>query len=165
MAISAEPRRLALADLELHVGVVLGPTAPLEVSQERINRFGDVTEDRQWIHIDPARAAAGPFGATIAHGFLTLSLVSWALDGLLVVPDAEGAINYGLDRVRFPSPVIAGSTVSATAEIGEVRREESRVFMKTRVVLTATGAAKPCCVADVLTLYLPRATLPAEAVQ
>ncbi len=155
MATSAEPRRLPLAQLEQHVGETLGPSTPLLVSQDRIDRFAEVTEDRQWIHVDPVRAATGPYGVTIAHGFLTLSLVSWALEGLLLVPDAQSAINYGLDRVRFPSPVRAGSEVTATAEIRSVRRDSARTFLSTRVSLTAMGTAHPCCVADALTLYLP----------
>lgn len=155
MDTSAEPRRIPIDELEQHRGAMLGPTSPVTLTQDRIDRFADVTCDRQWVHTDLERAAAGPFGAAIAHGFLTLALLSHVVDSLIVVPDAAGAINYGLDRVRFPSPVRAGSRVSATVEIRDVRRDAGRVLVTSRVTMTVVGESKPCCVADALTLYLP----------
>jgi acyl dehydratase len=98
-----------IADLEAAVGSELGPTEWLTVDQARIDGFANDTEDHQWIHVDAGRAAAGPFGATVAHGFLTLSLVPYFVNKLRSIEGARMGINYGLDRVRFPSPVRAGS--------------------------------------------------------
>lgn len=106
-----------LAELPTLVGTELGPSDWLTVSQERINTFADATDDQQWIHVDPERAKDGPFGATIAHGFLTLSLFIPLWSSLLEVSDASSLVNYGLDKVRFTSPVPAGSRVRLTATL------------------------------------------------
>jgi len=133
------------------VGVELGPTDWLEVSQERIDTFAQATDDHQWIHVDPARAAEGPFGTTIAHGYLTLSLcaplLSQALAGLT---DSSMGINYGTNKVRFPAPVPAGSRIRARAtvvSVDDVPGGEQAVVVTT---VELEGGEKPVCVAEVV---------------
>lgn len=133
------------------VGEELGPTGWLEVTQERIDAFAHATGDRQWIHVDPARAADGPFGTTIAHGYLTLSLcaplVAEALAGLR---SESMSINYGTNRVRFPSPVPAGSRIRArvaVAAVEEVPGGEQAVLVTT---VEREGSEKPACVAEIV---------------
>jgi len=133
------------------VGVELGPTDWLEVSQERIDMFAQATDDHQWIHVDPARAAEGPFGTTIAHGYLTLSLcaplLSQALAGLT---DSSMGINYGTNKVRFPAPVPAGSRIRARATVvavDDVPGGEQAVVVTT---VEREGGEKPVCVAEVV---------------
>jgi len=150
----SEPVHLPLPRLAEYAGRVLGPTDWLAVSQDRIDLFADATGDHQWIHVDPARAAASPFGATIAHGYLTLALCSWFLPRLFVVDDAEMAINYGVDRVRFPTPTLVGSRLRCEALLASVDLVPGGVQLRTRATLTAEGTDKPACVADLLTRYL-----------
>lgn len=151
MATSAKGVRLA--ELPALVGQTLGPTEPLVVTQERIDAFARETDDFQWIHTDPQRASAGMFRGTVAHGFLTLAFLSRFLRELIEVRDAPAAINYGLDRVRFPSPLASGSSLHATAMVLEVRQDQRGVLLATRVTMAAASADKPVCVADSLTLY------------
>jgi len=127
------------------------------IDQARIDAFAEATEDRQWIHVDPARAASGPFGAPIAHGYLTLSLLSHLTEGLLEVGGTAMVVNYGLDRVRFLQPVPAGSRVRATSELtaAEQTAQGWRVGMRTTVELE--GADKPALVADTVALFVPAA--------
>ena len=112
---------VALSDLPKHLGKDLGESGWITVDQSRIDAFAETTENRQWIHVDRARAESGPFGGTIAHGYLTLSLVSRFLLELLVMPDAGSVVNCGLDRVCFPSPLAAGSRVRGRGELADVR--------------------------------------------
>ena len=133
------------------VGVELGPTDWLEVSQQRIDTFAQATDDHQWIHVDPARAAEGPFGTTIAHGYLTLSLcaplLSQALAGLT---DSSMGINYGTNKVRFPAPVPAGSRIRARAtvvSVDDVPGGEQAVVVTT---VEREGGEKPVCVAEIV---------------
>lgn len=151
MATSADSIRVA--DLPDLVNIELGPTQPVMVSQDRIDGFARDTDDFQWIHTEPVRAAAGPFGACIAQGFLTLALLSKFLHELIDVRDATAAINYGLNRVRFPSPVAVGDPLSATVRVIDVRQDPRGVLLTATVVMTAEGAQKPACVAESLTLY------------
>jgi acyl dehydratase len=134
-------------------GAELGPTAWREVSQERIGAFAQATDDPQWIHTDPARAAEGPFGTTIAHGFLTLSLCVPML--YEVMPPAEGmAVNYGVDRVRFPAPVPSGGRIRGrfrVASVESVRRGERAVIEAT---VECDGVPKPVCVAQLVVLSI-----------
>ncbi len=153
MATFAEP--WPLATLASRIGDSVGPSEPVLVSQARIDAFAEATEDRQWIHVDPVRAKDSAFGGTIAHGFLTLSLLSHFMDELVVVSGAEMAVNYGLDRVRFPAPVTAGSSLRATVTIVDVRPEEDRVMMRASMTITADGAVRPSCVAESVTLFRP----------
>jgi acyl dehydratase len=99
------------------VGTKLGPGEWTPITQERIDKFADATDDHQWIHVDPVRAKAGPFGATIAHGYLTLSLMSKFLPQLVSVPGLKMGVNYGTDRVRFPSAVKAGGRIRPSGEV------------------------------------------------
>lgn len=140
------------------LGDVVGRSATghwFTVSQERIDQFADATADHQWIHVDPVRAAAGPFGAAVAHGFLTLSLVPALTDGLLVVPGAAMVVNYGLDKVRFVSPVRAGSRVRATTTVVAVEPTAAGTRVLSDVVVDLEGADKPAVVARTITLVVP----------
>ncbi len=142
------------------VGTEVGPTEWLEIDQHRIDSFAVATGDEQWIHVDPERAAAGPFGGTIAHGHLTLSLLAPFTAQLFDVHEVQMAINYGLDRVRFLQPVRSGSRVRAS---GSVTGSES-VGLGVRVGVTITveidGEAKPALVAETIVLFVP--TTPAS---
>lgn len=145
-----------ISDLPNHVGADLGTTHWLTIDQARIDSFAKTTEDWQWIHTDPARAATGPFGTTIAHGYLTLSLVSRFLLDLLAVTDAVSSVNYGLDRVRFPSPVPSGCDVRASGELLDVQELSGGGAQTTsRVTVRTPDGIKPVLVADVLTRFLP----------
>ena len=106
-------------DIHALVGQELGTSSWVDIAQSRIDAFADVTGDHQWIHTDPERAAAGPFGTTIAHGYLTLSLLVPMLEEILVVENRKSSINYGLDKVRFPSPVPVGSRLRMSATLTE----------------------------------------------
>ena len=135
----------------------LGTSDWLVVDQERITRFADATEDHQWIHVDPARAAEGPFGTTIAHGYLTLSLVPRLLEDLLQVTDQVRGTNYGVDRARFTSPVPVGSAVRMSGELLEVRtRSDGGLQYKVRVELQVRDQERPALVAEVIYLAYDR---------
>jgi len=121
------------------------------MDQSRIDTFADATEDHQWIHVDPQRAAAGPFGTTVAHGFLTLSLVPYFAGQLRRIEGARMGINYGLDRVRFPAPVPAGARIRARSQLISVDRAGDAAHLVNRVTIEVEGSAKPACVADVVT--------------
>lgn len=136
-------------------GRTLGPSEPLLIDQARIDRFSDATDDRQWIHVDPERAAASPFGGTIAHGYLSLSLCPYFLSELLEVCDVSMTVNYGADRVRFPSPVRSGASLEATATFLSVEDLGTAAQVKIGVALAVPGAAKPACVADVVYRFYP----------
>lgn len=134
------------SDLSSLVGKDLGYTDWFDVTQERIDTFADATGDHQWIHTDPARAADGPFGATIAHGFLTLSLFIPLWVELLDVQGVETKVNYGLDKVRFVSPVPAGSRIRLTATITELTEIAGGVQIVVDATIELEGAAKPAVV-------------------
>jgi acyl dehydratase len=142
-----------LAGLAGHVGSHLGYTDWREMRQERVNGFADVTEDHNYIHVDPERAAGGPFGGTVAHGYLTLSLLAPLLGELLRVEGAATAVNYGLDRLRFPAPVPVGSRFRAGAELAEVTDVPGGVQVKVVATVEVEGSPKPSLVADVLFRY------------
>jgi len=144
------PRELLQA-----VGEQLGPTDWLTIDQTRIDQFADATEDHQWIHVDPVRAAQGPFGATIAHGYLTLSLVNYFLPQLMEVRNISMGLNYGLDRVRFPAVVRAGSRIRARGEIVSSEEVKNAVQAIVRVTIEIEGGDKPACVADTISRYYP----------
>ena len=145
------------AALKDAVGKHLGYSDWLEITQERIDTFADATDDHQWIHCDPARAAAGPFGTTIAHGYLTSSLVSHFLPQIVVVGGISMGINYGADRMRFPAPVPVGSRVRAGAEVLEAEtQKDGSVQAKLRVTVEIEGGAKPACVIETLSRFYPR---------
>ncbi|HEX6763238.1 MAG TPA: MaoC family dehydratase [Gaiellaceae bacterium] len=131
----------------MQVDDVFGPSSWIEITQERIDGFADATGDHQWIHVDPERAKAGPFGSTIAHGYLTLSLLPVASDEVIPKTGSMG-INYGVNRVRFPAPVPVGSRVRVTFEVKEV--EEISGGRQTTMLATVEreGGEKPVCVAE-----------------
>jgi acyl dehydratase len=138
---------------ELRPGLELGPSSWVDVPQARIDAFAEATEDRQFIHVDPVRAAEGPFGTTVAHGFLTLSLVPAAVFELL---DVEGAttVNYGLDRLRFPAPVPAGSRVRTALRVESVEPVAGGVQAKVAATVEREGGERPVCVAELLLRFV-----------
>ena len=135
------------------VGVDLGITDWLEIDQHRIDSFAVATGDEQWIHVDPERAAAGPFGGTIAHGYLTLSLLAPLTAQLLDVHGVTMAINYGLDRVRFLQPVRSGSRVRASASITSADPVGLGVRVGVKIVVEIDGESKPALIADIIVLF------------
>ena len=143
------------AELLQAVGATSGPTEWVEVSQERVNQVADATGDHQWIHVDPLRAAAGPYGACIAHGYLTLSMVNLFLPQLVEVRGTSMGINYGLERVRFPGIVPVGSRLRARAEVVAVTTVGEAVQSTVRVTVEREGADRPVCVADTISRYFP----------
>ena len=128
----------------------LGWSSWKEVTQEMIDRFADLTGDHNWIHVDTERAATGPFGKTIAHGYLTLSLVPPLLGELLEVQGITMPINYGIDRLRFPSPVPVGSRIRVGGEVAEANEVAGGVQVKLALTFEVEGGTKPACVAEIL---------------
>jgi acyl dehydratase len=139
-----------MAGLRESVGRHLGYTDWQEMTQERVNQFADATDDHQFIHVDPERAKATPFGGTIAHGYLTLSLVAPIMQQLLTVTDAKIGVNYGLDRVRFPSPLPVGAQFRGGAEVMEVSDVPGGIQAKALVKIEVQGNEKPALVAESL---------------
>jgi len=140
--------------LKQAIGADLGHSDWLHIDQERINLFADATDDHQWIHVDVEKAKDGPFGAPIAHGYLTLSLVNHFLPDLIGVPSAKMGINYGCNKVRFPSPVPVGSKIRASGQITEVDDVAGGVQVVVRVAVEIEGAPKPACIADTVSRFL-----------
>ena len=145
----------SVAELATSVGELIGPGDPLPVEQERVNLFADATGDHQWIHVDAERAAAGPFGGTVAHGYLTLSLIPDLTQRLYRVDGVRMAINYGLNKVRFPAPLRVGSQVRAAVELVSVEPVAGGYQLVARVTVTADGSDKPCCVAETVSRLYP----------
>ncbi|MFZ8916098.1 MAG: MaoC family dehydratase [Ilumatobacteraceae bacterium] len=141
-------------DVRANVGKHLGYSEWITVDQERVNLFADATGDHQWIHVDVERATSGPFGAPIAHGYLTLSLSNYFLPQIVEVQGFSAGVNYGVDKVRFPSPVKVGSRVRAGAELAAV--SEVTGGLQTTIVITieVEGSPKPACVIDSLSRWL-----------
>ena len=144
----------SLDDLRAAADTELGISGWHVVSQQQIDAFADATGDHQWIHVDPERAAAGPFGTTIAHGFLTLSLTPTLLHEIYEVRGVSMAINYGANRVRFPAPLPSGSKVRARARLETVDDVTGGIQVVTHVEIEVEGGAKPCCVADLVSRFL-----------
>jgi acyl dehydratase len=151
--VPTEPLQLTTSELQARTDQVLGRSAWHLIQQADANAFGAATHDEQWIHTDPTRAATGPFGRTIAHGYLTLSLATALLDEVLEVTDAVMVVNYGLDRVRFPAPLPLGAEVRAQVSLTGLRDFAGGVQATLHLVYEVAGQAKPCCVADVLVRY------------
>jgi acyl dehydratase len=141
-------------ELKALVGETLGTSDWLEITQERINLFADATGDHQWIHVDPERAKDGPFGTTIAHGYLTISLAPVLLPQIVHVTGFTMALNYGLNKLRFPSPVPVGSKLRVTAVLQEVEDVSGGVQLTYLLTFEVDGAPKPACVAEVVFRYL-----------
>ena len=136
------------------VGKPLGESEWLTVTQERINQFADATDDHQWIHVDVEKARQGPFKAPIAHGYLTLSLCSRFLPQIVEVRGMKMGVNYGTDKVRFPSAVKAGARIRGRGELVSAERTKDGAVQSTvRVTVEIEGEAKPACVADTISRY------------
>ncbi|MEU8523496.1 MaoC family dehydratase [Streptomyces sp. NBC_01216] len=149
-----EPRVFTSAEeLSAGVGEQLGHSDWLEIDQKRIDLFADATGDHQWIHVDPERAATGPFGRTIAHGYLTLSLLPALVPQIMRVEGMRMGINYGTDKVRFPSPVPVGSRLRASAVLTEVTEAGGGVQVTATVTVEREGGDKPVCVAESVSRY------------
>lgn len=136
------------------VGKQLGASGWLTIEQARIDTFAAATGDFQWIHVDPEKAKSGPFGRTVAHGYLTFALINLFLPELLRAEGMEMGVNYGADRVRFPAPVPVGSRVRATGELVKAEALEGNAVQTTvRIAIEIEGQAKPGCVADIIGRY------------
>jgi acyl dehydratase len=144
-----------IADLEKAVGTHLGHSEWHTVDQDQIDAFAAATGDHQWIHVDPAKAAEGPFGSTVAHGFLTLSLVPMLTWQVYKVEGVTMGVNYGADKLRFPSPVPVGSRVRAGVELTSVTPNKLGYQVATRVTIERDGGDKPACVVDMLAVVVP----------
>jgi acyl dehydratase len=136
------------------VGAIVGTSRWITMSQERINGFATVTEDEQWIHVDTARAAQSSYGSTIAHGFLTLAMAAPILADVLHIDGLGSAVNYGLNRVRFPAPVRAGERVRGTLRILAAEPIASGMQIVVELTVESAGSERPVCVAElVIRLY------------
>lgn len=142
-------------DLTGAEGTLLGPTEWLTIDQARVDGFAEVTEDRQWIHVDVERAKSGPFGGTIAHGYLTMSLVNFFLPQLIEVRGFTHAVNVGADRLRFLNPVRVGARIRGRGEIVGVEEVKGAVQSVVRVTVEIEGEDKPACVVDTISRYFP----------
>lgn len=150
----AEPRIFTSAeDLRAGIGEQLGYSDWLEVDQKRIDLFAEATGDHQWIHVDPERAASGPFGTTIAHGYLTLSLLPVFVPQIVAVENVRMGVNYGTNKVRFPAPVPVGSRLRATAALTGVEEAGGGVQITVLVTVEREGGEKPVCVAESVSRY------------
>ena len=141
---------LTLAELEESAGRELGTSGWHEISQEQINRFAEATGDHQWIHVDPDAAANGPFGTTVAHGYLTLSMLPMLLSEVVTVSDAVMGVNYGTEKVRFTSPVPSGSRVRLHAKLARAERRGPSVLWTVGVQVEIEGKEKPALVGEVV---------------
>ncbi|MBF9066584.1 MaoC family dehydratase [Streptacidiphilus fuscans] len=143
----------SLADLAAAVGTELGTSEWHVVDQKRVDLFAEATGDHQWIHVDPERAKDGPFGTTIAHGYLTLSLIPVLAKECYGVEGVRMAVNYGSDKVRFPAPVPVGSSVRATAELVSATEVPGGLQAVVRFTISGKDGGKPHCVADTITRF------------
>lgn len=132
----------------------LGVSDWLLIEQDRINNFAVATGDHQWIHVDPVKAKSGPYGATIAHGYLTLSLVNYFLPQIIELKNLSMGINYGVDKVRFPMPVVCGSQIRGSAKTTHVDVINEKAVQATiRVTVEIQGEEKPACIIDTISRY------------
>ncbi|WP_084962785.1 MaoC family dehydratase [Thermoactinospora rubra] len=141
-------------ELKAAVGETFGPTEWREITQQRVDTFADATDDHQWIHVDVDRAKEGPFGTTIAHGFLTLSLLPSFLPELLTVENVAMMVNFGLNKVRFPKPVPVGSRLRATGELVDVKNSPAGHLATLKVSIELEGERRPVCTAESLLLFV-----------
>lgn len=142
-----------IADAPTHVRRRIGPTEWQQMTQERVNQFAEVTGDHNFIHVDPARARQTPFGGTIAHGYLTLSLLGPISQQLLVVSDAATSVNYGLNKVRFPAPLPVGAEFRGLGELVEVTPFDNGIQVLAAFTVEVKGASKPALAAECLFRY------------
>lgn len=150
---AAEPLKVELDQLASYVGQTLGRSPWYPITQERVNLFADATGDHQWIHVDPDRAKSGPFGQTIAHGYLTLSMAPVLLFEVLEVSGVAAVVNYGANRVRYPAPVPVGSQLRAAVDLVEVTAVDAGVQVVFRLTFEIEHVVKPVCVAEVVYRY------------
>jgi acyl dehydratase len=136
------------------VGRDLGTTEWVAIEQDRIDQFAEATGDHQWIHVDPTAAADGPFGATIAHGYLTLAITNLFLPELMRVDGVSMGINYGANKVRFPQPVVVGSRIRATAIVTEAQEINGGVQVVVTITVEIEGQNKPACVVESVSRFL-----------
>jgi acyl dehydratase len=139
--------------LKALAGAEISPSPWLEVTQERVDAFAAATDDAQWIHVDRDRARDGPFGATVAHGFLTLSLIPHLWRQAVQILDVRMTVNYGLNKVRFPAPLIVPSRVRAHFKVQEVKDVRNAMRSMVHVTVEREGSDKPVCVAEMLLLH------------
>ena len=144
---------IAIEDLKSRVGDHLGHSDWLEITQDQVNKFADATGDHQWIHVDPERAKAGPFGGPIAHGYLTLSLAPMMLPQVVRVDGVKMGVNYGLNKLRFPSPVPVGSKLRVGAVLADVEDIAGGAQVTMDLTFEVEGKDKPACVAQAVYRY------------
>ena len=140
-------------DIHAAVGQRLGESAWMRITQAQLNQFADATGDHQWLHVDPVRAAQGPYGACIAHGYLTLALVNQFLPELVTVERMKWGVNYGCDKVRFPAPVRVGARVRGVGELVRAETLPGGVQSVVRMTVEIEGEDKPACVAETISRY------------
>jgi len=146
----------SLAELAACVGEEVAVSDWVEVSQQRIDAFAEATGDHQWIHVDPVRAAEGPFGTTIAHGYLTLSMLPMLMQGAIELRGVRMSVNYGLERVRFPAPVPAGSRIRARFRVAKVEEiGNGGLQIVTEATVEREGGDKPVCIAQTVARRYP----------
>ena len=141
-------------EIEAAAGQEIGTTDWVEIDQERVDRFADATGDHQWIHVDVEKAKEGPFGGTIAHGYLTLSLVPWLGSHVFALETPGAKLNYGVNKVRFPSPLLVGSRVRAVVSVKDVIDIPAGKQLTMGYVVEVEGQDKPACVAETVVLLL-----------
>ena len=142
-------------EIEAAAGQEVGTSDWVEITQQRVNQFADATGDHQWIHVDLEKAKAGPFGGTIAHGYLTLSLLPWLGSMVFTLQTPGAKLNYGLNKVRFPNPVLVGSRVRTRVTINSVTDLPTGKQLTVGHVIEIEGQDKPACVAETVVLLLP----------
>ena len=143
------------ADLLSAVGQHLGHSEWITIEQQRINQFADATDDHQWIHVDEEKAQAGPFGKTIAHGYLSLSLANKFLPEIMQVQSVKMGVNYGCDKVRFPAPVPVGSKVRGSGEMISAEEVKGGFQVVVRMTIEIEGGDRPACVIDTISRFYP----------
>ena len=145
----------SLDDVAAAAGTELGTSDWVEITQDRVDQFADATGDHQWIHVDVEKAKDGPFGGTIAHGYLTLALVPWLGSQVFGLETPGAKLNYGVNKVRFPNPVLVGSRVRARVAVGEVTDLPAGKQLTLRYTIEIEDQDKPACVAETVVLLLP----------
>jgi len=143
-----------IEEIEAAAGKEIGASEWVEVTQERVNDFADATGDHQWIHVDVEKAKAGPFGGTIAHGYLTLSMMPWLGSHVFGIETSGARLNYGMNKVRFPNPVLVGSRIRARVSLGEVTDLPAGKQVIINYAIEIEDQAKPACVAETVVLLL-----------
>lgn len=155
MKLEAVPFTTDMSDIEKTVGTMLGPGPWVTIEQDRIDVFAEATGDHQWIHVDPERSAVGPFGRTIAHGYLTLSLVPLLMNGILEVTGRSSGLNYGIDKVRFVTPVPEGARIRMSGSILAVTPRAGGTQYRLGLTIELEGAEKPAMVGEFIVLAFP----------